>query len=82
MSGWWRRGWRVIWEREAVVFGRWEMALMRFLFALVMFDAGSKLVEWARADAGSFNARWGQVEVIPQVSSFVAQPKPHGLAVV
>ena len=82
MSGWWRRGWRVIWEREAVVFGRWEMALMRLLFALVMFDAGSKLVGWARADAGSFNARWGQVEVIPQVSSFVAQPKPHGLAVV
>ena len=80
MSGWLKRCWAVLWARETVVFGRWEMVLMRILFALVMFDAGSKVLVAARSgEAGK--VPWTRVEVIPRVAPFAAQPKPHGLAV-
>jgi len=80
MSGWWRRLGAALWARETVVFGRWEMWLMRFLFALVMFDAGSKLVVWSQEGAGGVKGGWTQLKVIPKVSPFTGQPKPHGLA--
>jgi len=80
MSGWWRRLAHSLWAREEIVFARWEMVLMRVLFALVMFDAGSKLVVLAREGPGGSKAPLTRVEVIPRVAPFSAQPKPHGLA--
>lgn len=79
-SGWCRRLWSALWAREAIVFGRWEMAVMRLLFALVMFDAGSKLAVEVRSTDSGPRAPWTRVEVIPKVAPFAGQPKPHGLA--
>lgn len=78
-----RRFFAWLWRREDAVFGRWEMALMRLLFALVMFDAGSKLVTYAREgnQALPFKNKWGQVTVIPRTVTYTGQPHPHGIAV-
>jgi|GEM_PF-593672 len=81
MKAWLRRVGSALWAREHIVFGRWEMVLMRVFFALVMFDAGSKLAVVARDGPAGLKSSWARVEVIPQVSSFGAQPRPHGLAV-
>ena len=69
-----------LWRSEAIVFSRWEMVVMRVLFALVMFDAGSKLTVAARHGVSETKAPWTRVEVIPRVAPFAEQPKPHGLA--
>jgi hypothetical protein len=106
-----------LWRSEHIVFGRWEMVVMRVLFALVMFDAGSKLTvcslhfgaksceegfkpaleeyynsfsklipssldlptlkQWA---AQTFERSRNEISVIPPVSDFEDQPKPHGIA--
>ena len=80
MRGWLRRVWRALWAREAIVFARWEMAVMRVLFALVMFDAGSKMIVAVRSPDAGDRAPWTRLEVIPRVAPFGGQPKPHGLA--
>lgn len=80
MSGLWQRWWTALWAREAIFFARWEMALMRVLFALVMFDVGTKLMVAVRSAEAEAKAPWTRVEVIPRVAPFADQPKPHGLA--
>lgn len=80
MSAWLRRGGAALWAREDIVFARWEMVLMRVLFALVMFDAGSKLEVVAREGLHGMKAPLTRLEVIPPVAPFADQPKPHGLA--
>ena len=73
--------WRWLWRSQEVVFARWEMALMRLLFALVMFDAGSKLLVMVSEGPASVGPKWAELAVIPKASPFTAQPHPHGLAV-
>jgi hypothetical protein len=76
----WRRMGRWIWRPEEITFARWEMALMRLLFALVMFDAGSKVWVLATDGPSAVGGRWSDLGVIPRVSRFTGQPHPHGLA--
>ncbi len=80
MSGWWRRLWSALWARQPVVFARWEMVVMRILFALVMFDAGSKVAATVRDGAPDPKSPWTRLEVIPRVSPFAGQPRAHGVA--
>jgi hypothetical protein len=69
-----------LWKHETLVFSRWEMVVMRVLFSLVMFDAGSKLVVATRDGLASQKAPFTRLEVIPSVAPFSEQPRAHGLA--
>lgn len=72
--------WAALWRRETILFARWEVTVMRLLFTLVMFDAGSKLAVVARDGRLDPKAPLTRVEVMPEVSPFADQPRPHGIA--
>ncbi len=78
-----------LWKQRAMVFARWEVCIMRLLFALVFFDAGSRLMDVpARVEADPAHrvapalasVVTDGLAVMPEVSEFKGQPKPHGIA--
>jgi len=80
MMAWLRRMGSRMWARETIVLGRWEMVLMRVLFALVMFDAGSKLSVGVREGRLDPKSPLTRIEVFPATAPFADQPRPHGIA--
>lgn len=73
---------RTFWRRLAAPIGiveaRWELVIMRLLFVSVMFDTGTKLLEWSRGEIPA--EKLAKVAVIPEVAKFQAQPHPNGVA--